>query len=183
MRSGLLTASRLVVIAAALAACGDNIEIEHVTQERDAPVELDEEPWEPPIEGEPSLTLGLMADQLFAELPALAQVPVGEQFQFEGAALAVSVQATGVARAGRLRAEILYAGENISDFVPSDMKLHPQKEGYLERRNLVVGFTEWWQDENRWLGLIGETVTLSVAYTDTGGRLAESAARIVLVED
>lgn len=186
MRSGpptpdlrlLLLAAACVIAAGVLGGCG---EVETETIYRDLPVDLQDTQWTPPIEGDPSLVVGVTEDQLFRELVDGDHAPIIEGFQ-GGFWVHVALRTTGMGRSGRIDADLLLGdGSTAVGNLSATLKLTYTREGHSERPQVPIALTEAWQ--LKFEELFDEPGAISLKFTDDEGRAAERTVQVVFVQN
>ena len=135
--------------------------------------------WTPPVEGEPTLIIGVTEDQLFRELLDGEDAPVVEGFQ-GGRWVHISLRATGVGIRGSL-VGTLHMGDELVGELSEDLRLVPTREGFAERTQVPIALKEAWQ--LKFEQLFGETGIITVAFTDTEGRRGEKTLQVVYVQN
>lgn len=166
----------LLMSAAPLGGCGDNA----ILQLRDHPIELTEEPWLPPIEGDPALEIGVMTDQLFRALAPGDELAIRGRGTQSSAATPISLRAVGVATRGEVTATLVCHDDKVAN-IRARMRMNPVPEGFLETHQMMVVFTEEWQLDERYEALFGDEAVLSVQFRDDDGRTAKASTTVVLV--
>ncbi len=166
---------RLLWATLTLAGCGED----PGTVLRDHPVDLRNTEWAPPVEGDPTLIIGVTEDQLFRELSDGAEAPVIEGFQ-GGRWVHMSLRATGVGIRGSL-VGTLALGDEIVGELSEDLKLVPTREGFAERTQVPIALKEAWQ--LKFEDLFDQAGSIAVAFTDTEGRRGAKTVQVVYVQN
>jgi len=142
-------------------------------------VDLANTEWEPPVEGDPNLIIGVTEDQLFRELSDGEDAPVIEGFQ-GGRWIHMSLRTTGMGIRGSLVGTLRRADEVIGE-LSEDLKLVPTREGFAERTQVPIALTEAWQ--LKFEELFGQAGSIAVAFTDSQGRRGAKTVQVVYVQN